>query len=70
MTFTTPPDLRTTAQKFTTAHRIMERAIGEESFSVTAMYAEEVSDYMDTLERDMRYFIYHDEYVLNGIIDE
>lgn len=70
MTFETPPDLRTTSQKFTTAHRIMERAIGEEAFSVAAMYAEDVSDYMNILERDMRYFIYHDEYVLNGIIDE
>ena len=48
----------------------MERAIGEEAFSVAAMYAEDVSDYMNILERDMRYFIYHDEYVSNGIIDE
>jgi len=70
MTFEIPPDLRPTSEKFMLSYQIMERAITEEAFSVAAIHAEEVSEYLETLERDVRYFIHHDEYVLDGIIDE
>lgn len=65
----TPPDLRTTSQKLKNAFKIMYRSIDEEAFTITAEYANDISGYMNMLESDMGRFIYHNEYVLNGILD-
>ena len=70
MTINTPPDQRTTSQKFMHAHTIMERAVKEEAYTIVAVYAEDISEYLIILESDARSLMYDDDYVECGILDD